>query len=355
MNNISTIIFAGVGIAIAAIGINVYLWNDEVSQTTPDVGRSQPKPIVAAPSKSNVTANTSKRTLTKGSSKKPEPKDQLPIEPTFDTVRVGPDGSAVIAGRGQPNTRITILDNGKSIGNVDVDRNGEWVFVPKIPLAPGNRQLTLEQHSKNQKNPMGTSETLLIVVPETNKDLEKDAQNLPTQALALKFPRTSDGPSTLLQKPALGEISTLLSVDTVDYDDKGRLHISGHATPKQIVQLYLDDQLIGRSPVDTEGEWRLTPAGAVAPGIYKLRADEINKAGKVLARIELPFARAEPSDSNPPEPLVVVQPGNSLWRLARRVYGDGVRFTTIYAANKDQIKDPDLIYPGQVFAIPTTN
>ena len=47
-----------------------------------------------------------------------------------------------------------------------------------------------------------------------------------------------------------------------------------------------------------------------------------------------------------------MQPGNSLWRIARRVYGDGVQYTIIYRANQKQIGDPDLIYPGQVFQVP---
>ncbi|MDE0941760.1 MAG: LysM peptidoglycan-binding domain-containing protein, partial [Alphaproteobacteria bacterium] len=43
---------------------------------------------------------------------------------------------------------------------------------------------------------------------------------------------------------------------------------------------------------------------------------------------------------------------NSLWRIARRVYGSGVRYTVIYQANDSQIRDPDLIFPGQVFNLP---
>ena len=51
----------------------------------------------------------------------------------------------------------------------------------------------------------------------------------------------------------------------------------------------------------------------------------------------------------------MVQPGNSLWRIARRVYGEGVRHTLIFDANQDQIRDPDLIYPGQIFVVPGTS
>jgi nucleoid-associated protein YgaU len=48
----------------------------------------------------------------------------------------------------------------------------------------------------------------------------------------------------------------------------------------------------------------------------------------------------------------VVKPGNSLWWIARRTYGDGVQFTVIYEANRDHIRDPNKIYPGQVFTLP---
>jgi nucleoid-associated protein YgaU len=50
---------------------------------------------------------------------------------------------------------------------------------------------------------------------------------------------------------------------------------------------------------------------------------------------------------------VIVQPGNSLWRIARRVLGEGMSYVHIYEANQAQIRDPDLIYPGQVFEIPS--
>ncbi|MGI9371163.1 MAG: LysM peptidoglycan-binding domain-containing protein [Hyphomicrobiales bacterium] len=49
---------------------------------------------------------------------------------------------------------------------------------------------------------------------------------------------------------------------------------------------------------------------------------------------------------------VVIQPGNNLWRISRVIYGKGLRYTVIYQANKEQIRDPSLIYPGQIFTTP---
>jgi nucleoid-associated protein YgaU len=53
--------------------------------------------------------------------------------------------------------------------------------------------------------------------------------------------------------------------------------------------------------------------------------------------------------------MVAIVPGNSLWRIAQQIYGEGLRYTVIYEANRTQIKDPNLIYPGQVFLLPKTN
>jgi nucleoid-associated protein YgaU len=106
----------------------------------------------------------------------------------------------------------------------------------------------------------------------------------------------------------------------------------------------------------------------VAPGTHILRLDQIAPGGSVVqARVELPFQRADLSAHAAAAPApagaaaaapaqspgqVIVQPTQSLWRIARRVYGEGIRYTDIYAANSDLIRDPNLIYPGQIFTLP---
>jgi nucleoid-associated protein YgaU len=55
----------------------------------------------------------------------------------------------------------------------------------------------------------------------------------------------------------------------------------------------------------------------------------------------------------PPAPVsVTVQPGFTLWAIAEGQYGDGVLYVQVFEANRGQIRDPDLIYPGQVFTLP---
>ncbi len=74
--------------------------------------------------------------------------------------------------------------------------------------------------------------------------------------------------------------------------------------------------------------------------------------GRVASRVELPFLREALALAQIAPGQVVVQPGQNLWRLARRAYGSGLRYTVIYQANRDQIRDEKLIYPGQVFTVP---
>jgi nucleoid-associated protein YgaU len=111
-----------------------------------------------------------------------------------------------------------------------------------------------------------------------------------------------------------------------------------------------------------DGTWSFTPSKAIAEGLHVIRIDEVDETGKVLARVETPFEQAKVElaegsasgggASSAAGGTIVVQPGNSLWKMARESYGQGVRYTVIYEANKDQIANPDLIYPGQVFSVP---
>jgi hypothetical protein len=295
--------------------------------------------------------------------------------PSFDVVRINPSGDTVIAGRAKPGAKVVILDGGKEIGQVTADGRGEWVFVPEAPLQAGKRQLSLEARRPGS-DPVPSDSVVVLVVPERGKDVAGRVTEADSQALALMVPRAGPGPSTVMQLPggtslakeqppapapaapetAPSAAETIpLSVESIDYDDQGNLHISGRARPDAMVQLYLDDGFIGLTKTDGDGAWTLSPGRQVEPGLYRLRADQVTDQGRVLARVSLPFSRAEPLTTMAPGTFIVVQPGNSLWRLARRTYGSGIQYAVIFEANRDQIKDPDLIFPGQVFTMPETN
>ncbi|MEZ5675856.1 MAG: LysM peptidoglycan-binding domain-containing protein [Thalassovita sp.] len=164
---------------------------------------------------------------------------------------------------------------------------------------------------------------------------------------------------------AADEADTLTSVviDAISYTASGDVSVTGRGNPGQFVQLYLNNAAVGRSNIDGAGAWTAILTD-IAPGVYTLRVDEVSETGKVLSRIETPFKREAPetvaasepaSPDAPAQPLVrvvTVQPGSTLWAIARDRYGEGILYVRVYEANKDRIRDPDLIYPGQVFVVP---
>ena len=321
------LVIAGIGVVVvaAAITLNYALWQEEVDDT-PQAGPAAAS--TASPAAPSTPA-------------KPQEAAPDPGPPSFDVVRIDPKGDTVMAGRARPGSTVIIMDGDKIIGRVTADSRGEWVFVPDKPLEPGSRRLSLETRSAGQA-PVRSESDVVLVVPEKGKDIAGRETTGETQALVLKVPRTGRGASTVLQRPQVAaEISgpqrpqaagrkSGLFVDTIDYDDAGRLAISGRAAPGARVQLYLDGRFIGGAESDGDGRWSLTPDTTVAPGLYTLRVDRVDAAGRVLARVSIPFFRAQPLTDMRPGTFVVVQPGNSLWRLARRAYGSGFSYTLIY-------------------------
>jgi len=362
-------------IVTGVIVANVVLWKQEISS----VEQTQKPGVVREITVNNpATENTLDQATspTASSSVKSVPESL----PSFDVVRVAPDGNALFAGRAVPGAEVIIYDGQDILGQLTADANGEWVFLSNKPISVGNRQFSLEMRVDGKPS-VRSDDVVMLMVPE-NKP-QKTAENttssssssenpplanlLPgagdaktakikntSSAVAIKLSRSNSKPIELLQKPSLATgTAAVLSVDVIDYDDQGKLSISGRAEKNRSVVLYLDNTYIGRVVADIDGAWQLVPEKAVDPGLYTLRADELNAAGKVIARLSFPFSRAEPDTGLTDEPFIIVQPGNSLWRLARRTYGKGLSYTLIYAANKDRIKNPDMIFPGQVFSIPT--
>ena len=277
-----------------------------------------------------------------------------PIPPSFDIVRISPEGNAVIAGRAEPGAEVVVTEGGTVIAEVTADARGEWVAVPEAPIEPGTRELALTERTVEGER-VESDSVVVIAVPdrETTADTAADRG-----ALAVLVPRAETGGSQVLQAPEAGvglRGSEAMSLDTIEYDETGAIVLGGRASPGSRIAVYSDNRFIGSAVTGDDRVWRVTPDEAVQPGLHNLRIDEVDAAGAVVARVETPFARADFTLPEGAGALVIVQPGNSLWRIARRTYGRGPQYVTIFEANLDQIRDPDLIYPGQVFVLPTAN
>jgi len=163
--------------------------------------------------------------------------------------------------------------------------------------------------------------------------------------------------------------------DIVRVNPQGRAVLAGRAAPNAEVNAFDGATSIGRTRADARGEWVIVPEAPLVPGPHTLRLNALaagvqEQPGEDQVTVNVP-AVAPPTDgklaaaaiaplpAEPDKPMhemnVVVRPGGNLWRIARDTYGDGTRYTVIYGANRGQIGDPDLIYPGQIFTLPPKN
>lgn len=165
-----------------------------------------------------------------------------------------------------------------------------------------------------------------------------------------------------------------VSVDAVELENGERFFAAGAAAPGAVLRLYVDGGLTEETRAMDTGRWLVDSTVPLDPGDHTVRVDHVAPDGSVLARAEVPFEILEDLAAGPTgatgigstgagsgitgearvgdAPTLIIRRGDNLWRIARRLYGSGVRYSTIYQANTDQIGNPDLIYPGQVFVVP---
>jgi nucleoid-associated protein YgaU len=278
----------------------------------------------------------------------PAPQPSVPVPPSFDIVKVGPTGTAVIAGRAEPGSKVIVRDGDKIIGEVAADRRGEWVLVPDQPIGPGDRLLSVEASTGEGSTTIKSEETVALSVSRSSPGSKDET------ALAVVLPRDGTGSARVLQRPdgsSPTSTQNSLALDSLDYDAQGRAVLSGRAAPGATIRIYLGNAPLATVTADAAGQWSATAARAIGSGHIELRLDQLGPDGRVAQRVALPLERPATTQLAAGQSYTV-QPGNNLWQMARRAYGAGTRYLIIYSANLGQIRDPERIYPGQVFKLP---
>jgi nucleoid-associated protein YgaU len=368
-----------------------------------------PAPVVEAPAPAPAVENTTEVAVVPAPAEpavvaapaQPAPApvvaEAAPSLPSFDTVRVETTGDAIIAGRAAPDSDVTVKWNGNIVGTTKANSDGSFVLIPAHALKTGIGAMTIEMASKGV---ITTSEGSVFVV------VKKDAP-----AMIAKVDPVA--PTQVVQSGTPAVAPKDLQLTAVDYDQTGNIVFTGTATAGSTVRFYVDNAATGEGKSDDKGKWSFAGTSAVTPGTHVLRADAVDAAGQVVSRIELPFLResaetvaaaqvavAEPvvpapvnrsvavvkpaapvAPDVPPAPetpaletqvavtptpaivpvveegpkKLVIQPGNNLWKLSRQVYGKGRMFTIIYEANRDQLRNPNKIFPGQILTAPKQN
>jgi hypothetical protein len=353
--------------------------------------------------------------------------------PTFDTVRIEADGTALIAGHSLPGAVIQILLGNEVVAETVADGGGNFVAFLNVP--PGSEPRVLSLVARVGEAEIASAQTIIVapvdepvvvaaaepaqvetapavepaatpVTTETAQPASSEpttaeaaaVETAPTQttpetaaveaAATEAAPETAAEPAQTPEAPAAEtappvlladesgvkviqsggqadpEVAEAVALDTITYDSDGNVVLAGRAQANDSVQIYLDNTSIASASVSPEGDWQTT-LPEVESGVYTLRVDEVSQDGQVVSRIETPFKREEAEKvaevlqeetANPDFQVAMrtVQPGNTLWAIARERYGKGIMYVLVFEANRDRIRNPDLIYPGQVFVLPTT-
>ncbi len=382
--------------------------------------------------------------------------------PSFDVVRVEPTGEAVVAGRGEPGSEVSLVDRGVVVAHMTIDGSGQFALLPPT-LGEGEHYLTL-QTAKTGQGPVPSSQSVAVSIAKSGTAKPMVAILSPDQPARV----LSDG-TPLVSSLATAGPSAPVSIQSVEAGQGGQFTASGSAHAGNQCRVYLNGAFLADVTAGKDGRWSVKVEHGMRPGKYTVRADELEAAsGKVVNRAEVPFdypaagaigrgkrmliAKAPPAtpskamagaqqqlgatsssvvasnappsaspglasaspgfggaasatdgsrampgvagpaststalatsgtpniaspgaarstDTAPTEPgaasdgaaaaAIVAQlqsatviRGDSLWRISRKMLGHGVAYTEIYASNATQIRNPNLIYPGQIFVVP---
>lgn len=267
-----------------------------------------------------------------------------PEEPRFDLVRLDSEGVGLVAGRAEPGSKVRILSNGVEIATAEASEQGEFVAFVQTPDNDEGLSLSLVALGLDDEGGGDTTSRDRVLVLPTDTQ-EGAAPAAPTLV------RASESEVRVIQPGGFGQVDGV-TLDAISYEESGEVVLTGRGRPGEALRIYVDATAAAETRVSAGGTWeaRFTEIEA---GRYVLRVDALGADGKVTSRVESPFQRIFPTAEQLSAPgQVTVQPGNSLWLLATERYGSGFLYTQIYAANQNLIRDPDLIYPGQIFTLP---
>lgn len=394
----------GAGVLAVIVGLGLY-WNAKKTEPeTPKAGVAAPaasggKQQAAQPPQKEVPLAKTPEATTPAQSAEAAPKADKPTTPAeqaaaepeqqhqtpiFDVLRVEQDGSVVIAGKAMPNSDVEVVAGANVVGKAKAGPNGDFVVVLDQPLKPGDHQLVLR--ATGQDKVATSAQTAIVSVPDSKSGQvlalveepgaasrlitrPEAAPVQPADKTAGAATAPTEGGETTQAKPA-EELPIAIEAVEIEGD---AIFVAGNAKGGNRVIVHANDILIGSSAVSPEGRFLVQSNQPLAVADYIVRADLLDNASRIIATARVPFRReagvnisaVAPAGSGTAEAgaedkaalqkvdgSVIIRRGDNLWTISKRAYGKGTRYTTIYLANREQIKNPDLIWPGQVFHMP---
>ncbi|KJF69420.1 LysM peptidoglycan-binding domain-containing protein [Rhizobium nepotum] len=236
--------------------------------------------------------------------------------PTFDVLRVEPDGSAVIAGKAQPGSKLEILSNGKVVAQTTIDGSGDFAAVFDNPLPPGDHELVLRSTDTSGKAtqseevatvsvPDGKAGELLAMVSKPGKAsrvlampeaapsaLQPPQQPATTTANNTTAPAAgTTAPSAAGVAPA-APLTATVQVTAVEFEGS-KIFVAGSAPAASTVRALVDDKEIGKSTTEASGHFVIEGNVELSVGSHIITVEELSADGTVKLRVRVPFERPQ--------------------------------------------------------------
>ena len=337
------------------------------------------------------------------------------MAPLFDVLRVQADGSVIIAGKADKDSHVEVVSGADVLGSTKTEANGDFAIILTETLKPGDYQLVLRStmpdgrvatsiQTATVSIPEKLDGPVLALVEEPGKPSRIITAPVKPVEIAAATPATpaADAPAasstatTEIAKPADAKApdakpadsaaapAVEVAIEAVEIEGD-KIFIAGKSKGAVTVRLFANDVLLGDTKPGEGDRFLAELTHAMPVGDYIIRAEGLGADGvTIVAKASVPFQRvagdnmsatttpaepATPTDTaaattpaaaTPATPAVVaevkkaviIHRGDTLWQISRRVYGHGVRYSTIYLANKEMVEDPNRIYPGQVMTVP---
>ena len=377
MRSMLYILFA-VGGVLVAIALSMVLLDDEGGQQV----KPQSPSIELSQSAIDKAETPDARKDSDTSLQQPDVTPAAPL--TIDLARVKPDGAAVFAGTAAANAKIRIFEGDILLGETVANANGEWVIVLEKSLAAGQHLISVAMERSDGSTEMADrslaveiyqdteTKPLVALLPETATEVpvliqspdDVDAAN-PAAPSSEAIVADATGADAAAAKAAMGDTTeaaptkpqaksqiAALAPSAIIWRDASRILISG--TSRGGVRVTVNDEKgqFGEALVLADGAWQVAGSLDMDIAVNHLRFALFDEANHIIARYDLPVKARDLAKGQDGSPLVVVNKGDMLWRIAYHQLGEGVKYVDIVRRNQQDINDPDLIYPKQIFAVP---
>ena len=241
-----------------------------------------------------------------------------PGAPTFDVLRVEPDGSAVVAGKAQPGAKLEILSNGKVIAQTTIDGTGDFAAVFDNPLPPGDHELVLRSTDASGKAtqseevatvsvPENKAGELLAMVSKPGKasrvlampeaappalQPQQAAQSQQPAATSETGASNTPAPAAGAMAPAAAPLTSTVQVSAVEFEGS-KIFVAGSAPAASTVRALVDDKEIGKTTAEASDHFVIEGNVDLTVGSHIITVEELNADGTVKVRVRVPFERPQ--------------------------------------------------------------